>query len=67
MLISGLDPKEVVVVGDVTAAWPLLEPVIDAEIKRNSLSQSPILRPSNHGNSARLRGAVALILSKISA
>ena len=67
MLISGLDPKEIVVVGDVTAAWRLLQPVIDAEIKQNSLSQSPILRPTNHGNNARLRGAVALILSKISA
>jgi predicted NBD/HSP70 family sugar kinase len=67
MLISGLDPKEVVIVGDVTAAWHLLEPVIDMEIRRNSLSQPPMLRRTNHGNSARLRGAVALILSRISA
>ncbi len=67
MLISGLDPKEIVVVGDVTAAWHLMEPVIATEIRRNSLSQPPILRRTNYGNSARLRGAVALILSKISA
>jgi predicted NBD/HSP70 family sugar kinase len=67
MLISGLDPREVVVVGAVTTAWHLLEPIINAEIKRNHLSQRPILRRTNHGSSARLRGAVALILHKISA
>jgi predicted NBD/HSP70 family sugar kinase len=67
MLISGLDPKEIVIVGDVTLAWHLLEPIIDAEIKRNTLTKPPLLRRTNHGNSARLRGAVALILSKVSA
>jgi predicted NBD/HSP70 family sugar kinase len=67
MVISGLDPKEVVIVGDVTSAWHLLEPIIDSEIKRNSLTKPPLLRPTNHGNGARLRGAVALILSKVSA
>ena len=51
MLISGLDPKEIVIVGDVTAAWPLLAPVIDIEIRRNSLSQPPILRCTSHGDS----------------
>jgi predicted NBD/HSP70 family sugar kinase len=65
MLISGLDPKEVVIVGDVTTAWHLIESVIDIEIRRNSLSPPPLLRRTNHGNSARLRGAVALILNRI--
>jgi predicted NBD/HSP70 family sugar kinase len=67
MIISGLDPKEVVIVGDVNSAWHLLEPVIDAEMRRNSLAKPPLLRRTNHSNSARLRGAVALILSKVSA
>jgi predicted NBD/HSP70 family sugar kinase len=67
MIISGLDPKEVVIVGDISSAWHLLEPVIDSEMRRNSLSKSPLLRRTNHGNSARLRGAVALILSNVSA
>jgi predicted NBD/HSP70 family sugar kinase len=67
MIISSLDPKEIVVVGDVCSAWHLLERGIHAEMKQNSLSNSPLLRRTNHGNSARLRGAVALILSKVSA
>ncbi len=67
MIISGLDPKEVVIVGELSSAWHLLQPVIDAEMKRNSLSNAPLLRRTNHGNSARLTGAVALILSKVSA
>jgi predicted NBD/HSP70 family sugar kinase len=67
MLVSGLDPKEVVVVGQVTTAWHLLEPVIDTELRQSSLPRSPILRRSNHGGIARLRGAVALILSNVSA
>jgi predicted NBD/HSP70 family sugar kinase len=67
MVISGLDPREVVIVGDLSAAWHLMEPVIHGEMKRNSLLSAPLLRRTNHGNSARLRGAVALILSKVSA
>lgn len=67
MLVSGLDPREVVIVGDITSVWHLVEPVIHEEIKRNSLSKPPLLRRTNHGSSARLRGAVALILSKVSA
>jgi predicted NBD/HSP70 family sugar kinase len=67
MLISGLDPKEVVIVGDVNSAWHLLEPIVNVEMRRNSLSKPPLLRRTNHGHSARLRGAVALILSKVSA
>jgi predicted NBD/HSP70 family sugar kinase len=67
MLVSGLDPKEVVVVGQVTMAWHLLEPVINTELRKSSLPRSPILRRSNHGGIARLRGAVALILSNVSA
>jgi hypothetical protein len=56
-----------VIVGDVCSAWHLLEPGILAEMKQNSLSNPPLLRRTNHGNSARLTGAVALILSKVSA
>jgi predicted NBD/HSP70 family sugar kinase len=67
MIISSLDPKEIVIVGDICSAWHLLEPGIHAEMKQNSLSNPPLLRRTNYGNSARLRGAVALILSKVSA
>jgi predicted NBD/HSP70 family sugar kinase/predicted transcriptional regulator len=67
MLVSGLDPKEVVIVGDITSAWHLVESFIHGEIRRNSLSEPPLLRRTNHGSGARLRGAVALILSKVSA
>ena len=34
-----------------------------AELERNSLSRSTVLRPSSEGAQARLRSAVALVLS----
>lgn len=64
MISSALAPNEIVVVGDVTAAWHTLGPIVEAEMKKNSLSKLPHLRPAYDGNAARLRSSVALVLSE---
>jgi predicted NBD/HSP70 family sugar kinase len=64
MIANVLAPREIVVVGDITTAWPTFGPVLEAEMKKHSLSKVPILRPAFDGNTARLRSAVALVLSE---
>jgi predicted NBD/HSP70 family sugar kinase len=63
MIASALAPSEIVVVGDITTAWPLFGSIVDAEMKQNTLSSAPKLRPSFEGNTARLRSAVALVMN----
>ena len=60
MIASALAPSEIVIVGDITTAWYMFGPIIEAELKQNALSKEPRLRPSFEGNTARLRSAVAL-------
>ena len=64
MIVSALAPNEIVVVGDATASWHTLGPIVEAEMKKHSLSKLPNLRPAYDGNAARLRSAVALVLSE---
>jgi len=64
MISSALAPNEIVVVGDLTAVWHTFGPVVEAELKKSSPSRLPHLRPAYDGNAARLRSAVALVLSE---
>ncbi|MGA7341208.1 MAG: ROK family protein [Terracidiphilus sp.] len=64
MIASALAPSEIVVVGDITTAWHLAGPVIEAEMRRNRLVRIPKLRPARGGNQARLRSAVALVMNE---
>lgn len=64
MIASALAPSEIIIVGDITAAWHMFGPKVEAEFKRNSLSKAPKLRPSFEGNTARLRSAVALVMNE---
>jgi predicted NBD/HSP70 family sugar kinase len=64
MIASALAPNEIIIVGDITAAWYLFGPLVEAELKKNSLSKGPKLRPSFEGNTARLRSAVALVMNE---
>lgn len=67
MISSALAPNEIVIVGDVTAVWHTLGPIVESELKKNSLlAKLPHLRPAYDGNAARLRSAVALVLSESS-
>lgn len=64
MIATALAPGEIVVVGDITSVWHTFGPIVEAEMKKNSTSKLPILRPAYDGNAARLRSAVALFLSE---
>lgn len=64
MIASALAPNEIIVVGDITAAWYMFGPIIEAELKQNAISKAPKLRPAFDGNTARLRSAVALVMNE---
>ena len=63
MVVSALAPSEIVIVGDITSAWYMFGPKVEAELKQNSLSKVPKLRPAYEGNTARLRSAVAMVMN----
>ena len=63
MIASALAPSEIVIVGDITTAWYMFGPIVEAELRQNALSKEPRLRPSFEGNTARLRSAVALVMN----
>ena len=62
MIASALAPSEIVVVGDITTVWHLAGPRIEEEMRRNPMVRTPRLRPTQDGNKARLRSAVALVM-----
>jgi len=66
MVIAGLSPEEVVLVGEFTRLWDRMGPVIEAEVAASVLvGKAPRVRPAAAEPSvARLRGAVALVLQK---
>ncbi len=65
MLLAGLAPSEIVVVGECTQAWQRFRPLIEAELERGTLvGKPPKVRPAADPHMARLRGAVALVLEK---
>ena len=64
MIASALSPSEIVVVGEVTTAWYLFGPAVQEQMKQNSPARVPKVRPSLEGNTARLRSAVALVMSQ---
>src|SRR5262245_8433950 len=64
MIVAGLAPQEIVVVGDVARQWHRFGPVIEAEVAASVLvGTPPRVRPAE-GLMARLRGTVALVLQK---
>jgi predicted NBD/HSP70 family sugar kinase len=67
-LINGLDPEVVVIGGEITKGWGLIEPIIVEETKRS------LLAPRSHGVAIRrsafevrpsLKGALTLILNDL--
>jgi len=63
MISLALAPSELVIVGDITTFWHVAGPAIDTEMRRFPLIRVPKLRPAQEGNRARLRSAVALVMS----
>jgi predicted NBD/HSP70 family sugar kinase len=64
MIVSALAPSEIVVVGELTRLWPLASPVIQAELKRFPLIGVPAIRVATDPEKARLRSAVALVMTE---
>jgi predicted NBD/HSP70 family sugar kinase len=64
MIVAGLAPEEIVLVGEFTRQWERFGPVIEAEVAASVLvGKPPRIRPAE-GDTARLRGTVALVLQK---
>ena len=67
-LINGLDPEVVVIGGEITKAWGVIEPIIVEETKRNLLaprSHSVSIRPSAFEVRPSLKGALTLIQNSL--
>ena len=65
ILAAGLAPEVIIIVGDCTALWPRISPLIESElIAKSFTSRVPRVVPAMDGDAARLRGAAALALYK---
>jgi predicted NBD/HSP70 family sugar kinase len=65
MIVAGLAPEVIVVVGEFTRLWSRCGPLIEAEIAAQTLAgRKPRVVPAHEGQTARLRGTVALMLQK---
>jgi predicted NBD/HSP70 family sugar kinase len=67
-LINGLDPEVVVIGGEITKAWGLIEPIIVEETKRSLLApraQGVVIRRSAFEVRPSLKGALTLIQKEL--
>lgn len=66
MIVAGLAPERILIVGELTRSWDRFGPIIEAEVKSQALpgGSVPQLIPVQEGGRARLRGTVALVLQK---
>jgi predicted NBD/HSP70 family sugar kinase len=64
MLATGLAPGLILVVGEVTRAWSIVGPAIEASAAQRTLGPLPRIVAAGDGAEARLRGTVALVLRK---
>lgn len=66
MIVAGLAPERIVVVGELTRSWKLFGPIIESEVQAQVLPGGclPRLIPTSEDGMARLRGTVALVLQK---
>jgi predicted NBD/HSP70 family sugar kinase len=66
ILVAGLAPEVVIIVGDCTALWSRICPILESEIIAKSFtSHRPRIVAAMDGDAARLRGAAALALHKV--
>jgi predicted NBD/HSP70 family sugar kinase len=66
VIVAGLDPEQILVIGELTRSWRRFGPVIEAEVQAQVLpgGVAPRLVPVHEGGMARLRGTIALVLQK---
>jgi predicted NBD/HSP70 family sugar kinase len=63
MVAAALAPVEIVLVGEITAAWHDIGQIVETEMRQHPLARTVRLRPAYDGASARLRSAVALVFA----
>src|SRR5262249_23738143 len=66
MVVAGLAPERILVVGDLTRSWRRFGPIIESEVQAQIFpgGVAPRVIPVHEDGMARLRGAVALVLQK---
>jgi predicted NBD/HSP70 family sugar kinase len=65
LLVTGLAPDIIVVVGEITRAWNLVGPIINEMVKSRSFTHaSTRVVPTDPAGDPRLRGTIALVLQK---
>jgi predicted NBD/HSP70 family sugar kinase len=66
MLAAGLSPEVIIIVGDCTALWPRIRPLLESQLIAKSITpHTPRVVAAVDGDAARLRGAAALVLHKV--
>ena len=66
MLMAGLAPDVIIIVGDCTALWSRMCPIIESHlIAKSFTSRIPRVVAAVDGDVARIRGAAALVLHKM--
>jgi len=66
MIVAGLAPERILVIGDLTRSWRRFGPIIETEVQEQIFpgGVAPRVIPVHEDGMARLRGAVALVLQK---
>jgi predicted NBD/HSP70 family sugar kinase len=66
MLSAGLAPEVIIVVGDCTALWSRIRPLLESQLIAKAFTpHTPQIVAALDGDVARLRGAAALVLHKV--
>lgn len=67
-VINALNPGLIIVGGEISGAWPLLQPIIRDVIRQRTLTRAAAetpVRPEKADTEERLRGATALVLAPL--
>lgn len=65
LLVTGLAPDVIVVIGEITRAWDRVGPIITETIQRHSFTPAGTrVVPTDPSSQPRLRGTIALVLQK---
>jgi predicted NBD/HSP70 family sugar kinase len=66
ILSAGLSPEVILIAGDCTALWSRICPVLESQlIAKSFTARTPRIVAAMEGDTARLRGAAALVLHKV--
>lgn len=66
IISAGLSPEVILIAGDCTALWSRISPVLESQlIARSFTARTPRIVAAMEGDTARLRGAAALVLHKV--